>query len=190
MSLAESTHGPRRWAIRLWHVGEVWDDWFYTQPTNKPTNRQQTPGTDNKHHTTNNKKTNKQTNKQTNKKNTKKQTKQSNKKTNKQTNKQTKKQRSGRMKRRGDSSHSRGKWWKYRKLQYKKRIFNVVLAWNQLSVYRNLDENHAFFHSFVGGHWAYGKNGILELECAFYLTFGTFLEVCIRFFFTFALSSA
>ena len=39
------------------------------------------------------------------------------------------------------------------------------------------------------GHWAYGKNAILELECAFYLTFGTFLEVCIRFFFTFAVFS-
>ena len=69
------------------------------------------------------------------------------------------------------------------------RICNVVLAWNQWSVFRNLDENHAFFHSFVRGHWAYGKNAILEWECAFYLTFGTFLEVCIRFFFTFAVSS-
>ena len=28
----------------------------------------------------------------------------------------------------------------------------------------------------------YGKNAILELEYVFYLTFGTFLEVCIRFF--------
>ena len=62
------------------------------------------------------------------------------------------------------------------------RICNVVLAWNQWSVFRNLDENHAFFHSFVRGHSAYGKNAILELECAFYLTFGTFLEVCIVFF--------
>ena len=70
------------------------------------------------------------------------------------------------------------------------RICNVVLAWNRWSVFRNLDENHAFFHSFVRGHWAYGKNAILELECAFYLTFGTFLEVCIRFFFfTFTVSS-
>ena len=63
------------------------------------------------------------------------------------------------------------------------RICNVVLAWNQWSVFGNLDDNHAFFHSFVRAHWAYGKNAILELECAFYLTFGTFLEVCIRFFF-------
>ena len=69
------------------------------------------------------------------------------------------------------------------------RICNVALAWNQWSVFRNLDENHAFFHSFVRGHWAYGKHAILELECAFYLTFGTFLDVCIRFFFTFAVSS-
>ena len=69
------------------------------------------------------------------------------------------------------------------------RICNVVSAWNQWSVFRNLDENHVFFHSFVRGRWAYGKNAILELECAFYLTFGTFLEVCIRFFFTFAISS-
>ena len=68
-------------------------------------------------------------------------------------------------------------------------ICNVALAWNQWSVFRNLDENHAFFHSFVRGHWAYGKHAILELECAFYLTFGTFLDVCIRFFFTFAVSS-
>ena len=29
------------------------------------------------------------------------------------------------------------------------RICNVVLAWNQWSVFRNLDGNHAFFHSFV-----------------------------------------
>ena len=69
-------------------------------------------------------------------------------------------------------------------------ICNVVLAGNQWSVFRNLDEDHAFFHSFVREHWAYGKNAILELECVFYLTFETFLEVCIRFFFfTCAVSS-
>ena len=83
-------------------------DSIHNQPTNQPTDNRHQAQTTNTTQQTTRKQTNKQTNKQK-KTQRNKQNKATKKQTNKQTNKQTKKQRSGRMKRRGDSSHSRGK---------------------------------------------------------------------------------
>ena len=46
----------------------------------------------------------------------------------------------------------------------------------------NFDDNHAFFHSFLLGHWGYGKHVIFVMEHLFYHPFPIFLMFLSAFF--------